>query len=144
MPEPASLPNRVKQFYERVSVEREAALVELPDLYGETVHFINPVVDQHGLAAFREAWDTGLRKYKVFKFHDIDVVGSDERFTLTYSMTIGFAVGPMFRTDMMTSCRASNGKVVFCRDYFDPLGSLMQPFGPLNWCYRKIFGVLVA
>jgi len=144
MPEPASLPKRVKQFYERVSVEREAALVELPDLYGETVHFINPVVDQHGLAAFREAWDTGLRKYKVFKFHDIDVVGSDERFTLTYSMTIGFAVGPMFRTDMMTSCRASNGKVVFCRDYFDPLGSLMQPFGPLNWCYRKIFGVLVA
>ena len=144
MPEPASLPKRVKQFYERVSVEREAALVELPDLYGDTVHFINPVVDQHGLAAFREAWDTGLRKYKVFKFHDIDVVGSDERFTLTYSMTIGFAVGPMFRTDMMTSCRASNGKVVFCRDYFDPLGSLMQPFGPLNWCYRKIFGVLVA
>jgi hypothetical protein len=144
MTEAASLPIRVKQFYERVSIEREAALVELPNLYGDTVHFINPVVDQHGLAAFREAWDTGLRKYKVFKFNDIDVVGSDERFTLTYSMTIGFAVGPMFRTDMTTTCRGSNGKVVFCRDYFDPLGSLMQPFGPLNWCYRKIFGVLVA
>lgn len=144
MSEPASLPVRIKQFYERVSVEREAALVELPELYGDGVHFINPVVDQVGLAAFREAWDTGLRKYKVFKFHDIDVVGTDERFTLTYSMTIGFGFGPLFQTDMMTSCRGSNGKVVFCRDYFDPLGSLMQPFGPLNWCYRKIFGVLVA
>ena len=144
MPAPTSLPNRIKDFYERVSVEREAALVDLPSLYGEQVHFINPVVDQHGLAAFREAWDTGLRKYKVFKFHDIEVIGTDEHFTLTYSMTIGFGFGPLFRTDMATSCRASGGKVVFCRDYFDPLGSLMQPFGVLNWCYRKVFGVLVA
>ena len=140
----ASLPNRIKKFYEHVSIEREAALIDLPMLYGDDVHFINPVVDQRGLAAFREAWDTGLRKYKVFKFHDIDVIGSDERFTLTYSMTIAFGFGPSFRTDMTTSCRARDGKVVFCRDYFDPLGSLMQPFGPLNWCYRKVFGVLVA
>jgi hypothetical protein len=138
------LPHRIQEFYERVSIEREAALVDLPALYGDQVHFINPVVDQHGLAAFREAWDTGLRKYKVFKFHDIDVVGTGERFTLTYSMTIAFGVGPAFRTDMMTSCRGRDGKVVFCRDYFDPLGSLMQPFAPLNWCYRKVFGVLVA
>ena len=139
-----SLPARVKQFYERVSIEREGALTELYDLYAADVHFINPVVDQHGLTAFREAWDTGLRKYKVFKFHDIEVVGTDERFTLTYSMSIAFGVGPTFRTDMATSCRAVNGKVVLCRDYFDPLGSLMQPLGPLNWLYRKVFGVLVA
>ena len=142
--DPMSLPNRIKAFYERVAVEREAALDDLPTLYASQVHFINPVVDQHGLAAFREAWDTAMRKYKVFKFHDIEVLGTDEHFTLTYSMTIGFGFGPLFRTDMATSCRASGGKVVFCRDYFDPLGSLMQPLGPLNWCYRKVFGVLVA
>ena len=144
MQQAASLPLRIKDFYERVSIEREAALVELPKLYGDTVHFINPVVDQHGLAAFREAWDTGLRKYKVFTFHDIEAVGTDDCFTLTYSMTIAFGFGPKFRTDMATFCRASGGKVVYCRDYFDPLGSLMQPFGPLHWAYRKIFGVLVA
>ena len=144
MQQGASLPNRIKTFYERVSIDREAALVDLPMLYGDDVHFINPVVDQHGLEAFRAAWDIGLRKYKVFKFHDIEVVGTDERFTLSYSMTIAFGFGPSFRTDMMTSCRGRDGKVVFCRDYFDPLGALMQPFGPLNWCYRKVFGLLVA
>ena len=144
MQQAASLPHRIKDFYERVSIEREAALVELPNLYGEQVHFINPVVDQHGLAAFREAWDTGLRKYKIFRFHDIEVIGTDECFSLTYSMTIAFGFGPKFRTDMATTCRASGGKVVYCRDYFDPLGALMQPFRILNWLYRKIFGVLVA
>jgi hypothetical protein len=144
MLQPLTLPDRIKAFYERVSLEREAALVELPELYAEQVHFINPVVDQHGLAAFRDAWDTGLRKYKVFKFHDINVAGTDEHFLLTYSMTIAFGFGPSFRTDMATSCRGSGGKVIYCRDYFDPLGSLMQPFGALDWCYRKVFGVLVA
>lgn len=140
----ASVAYRVKDFYERVSVERGAALVDLPLLYSDDVHFINPVVDQHGLAAFREAWDKALRKYKVFLFHDIDVIEAEDRFSLTYSMTISFGFGPSFRTDMATSCRVKDGKVVLCRDYFDPLGSLMQPLGPLNWCYRKVFGVLVA
>ena len=140
----ASLPNRIKEFYERVSLERGAALVDLPALYADQVHFINPVVDQHGIVAFREAWDTALRKYKVFKFHDIEVIGSDEQFSLTYSMTISFGFGPSFTTDMATWCRASDGKVVFLRDYFDPLGSLVQPLGPMNWWYRKVFGVLVA
>jgi limonene-1,2-epoxide hydrolase len=144
MQQATSLPNRIKAFYERVSVERDAALVELPDLYGEQVHFINPVVDEHGLGAFRAVWDTAFRKYKVFKFHDIHVIGTDEQFSLTYSMTISFGFGPAFTTEMTTFCRGSGGKVVYLRDYFDPLGALMQPLGPLNWCYRKVFGVLVA
>jgi hypothetical protein len=139
-----SLPHRIKEFYERVSVERGAALVDLPNLYGDQVHFINPVVDQQGLPAFREAWNTALRKYKVFRFHDIEVIGTDEQFSLSYSMTISFGFGPDFTTDMATWCRASDGKVVFLRDYFDPLGSLVQPLGPVNWAYRKVFGVLVA
>ncbi len=144
MGQSASLPYRIKEFYERVSAERGAALVDLPRLYGEQVHFINPVVDQRGLAEFRAAWDVALRKYKVFLFHDIDVVGTDERFSLTYSMTVAFAAGPAFTTDMATSCRAAEGKVVYLRDYFDPLGALVQPVGPLSWCYRKFFGLLVA
>jgi ketosteroid isomerase-like protein len=140
----ASLPNRIKAFYERASAERAAALVELPELYAEQIHFINPVSDERGLAAFRDAWEEALRKYKVFQFHDIEVVGTDEQFSLTYSMTIAFGVGPSFTTNMATACRAENGKVVYLRDYFDPLGTLVQPIGPLHWCYRKIFRVLVA
>jgi hypothetical protein len=140
----ASLPDRIKTFYERVSVERGAALVDLPELYGDQVHFVNPVVDQRGITEFRAAWDEALRKYKVFRFHDIEAIGTDERFSLTYSMTISFGFGPAFTTDMMTWCHGSAGKVVYLRDYFDPLGTLVQPIGPLRWCYRKVFGVLVA
>lgn len=140
----SSLPHRIKAFYERVSAERGAALDELTTLYTDDVHFINPVVDQRGMASFREAWHIALRKYKVFTFHDIEVTGSDELFSLHYSMTISFGFGPSFTTDMATICRARDGKVEFLRDYFDPMGSLVQPFGPVRWLYRKVFGVLVA
>lgn len=140
----ASLPHRIKTFYERVSVERGAALGELTELYSDDVHFVNPVVDERGLASFRDAWDTALRKYKVFRFHDIEVVGTDDLFSLNYTMTIAFGFGPSFTTDMATVCRARDGRVVFLRDYFDPMGSLAQPFGPIRWLYKKVFGVLVA
>jgi hypothetical protein len=138
------LSHRVKKFYERVSVEREAALADLPTLYSEQVHFINPVVDAHGLVAFRAAWDTALRRYKVFQFHDIAVIGTDEQFSLNCSMTIAFGVGPSFSVEMAALCRAKDGKVVFLRDYFDPLGSLVAPLGPARWVYRKAFGLMVA
>jgi hypothetical protein len=45
---------------------------------------------------------------------------------------------------MSTDCHGKDGKVVFCRDYFDPLGALVGPFGPLDWLYKKLFGFLVA
>jgi len=144
MLQPASLPLRIKDFYERVSVERGPALVDLPQLYADSVHFINPVADERGLAGFRGAWELALRKYKIFRFHDIEAIGTDEQFTLVYSMSIGFGFGPTFTTHMVTVCRATDGKVVYLRDYFDPLGTLMQPLGPFNWIYRKVFGVLVA
>ncbi|MFZ5439921.1 MAG: nuclear transport factor 2 family protein [Myxococcota bacterium] len=138
------LPQRIKQFYERISVDREAALEELPKLYSADVHFINPVVDQRGLENFIETWKKALRQYKTFEFKDIEVTGTEELFSLTYSMNIRFALGPVFKTDMSTDCHGKDGKVVFCRDYFDPLGALVGPFGPIDWLYKKIFGFLVA
>jgi hypothetical protein len=139
-----SLPERVKRFYQRVSTERGAALEELPRLYSEDVHFVNPVVDERGLDLFTRQWTKALSQYKTFRFEGIEVVGDDRVFTLTYTMSIRFAFGPTFRTAMMTDCHARDGKVHFCRDYFDVVGSLVQPFPPIAWVYKKVFGLLVA
>ena len=139
-----ALPARLKAFYERVNVERDAALDELAGLYADNVHFVNPVVDQRGLQAFFGVWKKAFRMYKVFEFTNIVVTGTDEVFSLTYSMNIRFAIGPTFVTDMMTDCRGRDGKVFYCRDYFDPLGTLVGPVAPLRWLYRFVFRFLVA
>lgn len=139
-----ALPARLKAFYERVSIERDAALGDLSALYAPDVHFVNPVVDKRGLAAFRTVWRKAFRMYRVFEFSNIIVAGTDEVFSLTYSMNIRFAIGPTFRTDMMTDCRGRDGKVFYCRDYFDPLGTLVGPVAPIRWLYRFVFRFLVA
>lgn len=139
-----TLPQRVKRFYERVTTEREGALEDLPRLYSADVHFVNPVVNQRGLEAFVETWKKALKQYKVFEFHELEVTGTETLFSLTYSMRIKFAMGPIFTTDMSTDCHGQDGRVVYCRDYFDPLGALVQPFAPLDWMYKKVFGWLVA
>ena len=102
------------------------------------------VVDKRGLGAFFDVWRKAFRMYKVFEFTNIVVTGTDEVFSLTYSMNIRFAIGPTFVTDMMTDCRGRDGKVFYCRDYFDPLGSLVEPFPPLVWIYKTVSGLLDA
>ncbi len=139
-----SLPQRVKHFYERVSVEREGALVLLPELYADDVRFVNPVVDKRGLQNFIEQWHLAFKKYKVFEFKNVEVTGDDTLFSLTYSMDLRFSFGPIFKSDMATDCHAREGKVFFCRDYFDPLGSVVAPFPLLDKLYRAIFSHLVA
>ncbi|MFT3708516.1 MAG: nuclear transport factor 2 family protein [Archangium sp.] len=140
----SELPRRVKEFYERVSTEREKAMDQLPQLYAADVHFINPVIDQIGLEGFTGAWTKAFKQYKRFEFVDVAVTGTDEQFNLTYSMNIKFSFGPVFTTEMSTHCRGKDGKVVYCRDYFDPLGTLVGPFGIFRWLYRVIFRQLVA
>src|SRR4051794_1180520 len=105
-----ALPARVKVFFERVSVERDAALDDLPTLYTSDIHFVNPVVDKRGIGAFLMVWKKALRMYRVFEFSNIVVAGTDEVFSLSYSMDIGFAIGPTFRTEMMTDFRGRDGK----------------------------------
>ena len=107
----ASLPNRIKEFYERVSVERGAALEDLPNLYADQRALHQPGGRSARPRGVSRSLGDGATQYKVFRFHDIEVIGTDEQFSLTYSMTIAFGFGPDFTTDMATLCRASDGKV---------------------------------
>lgn len=150
MQTPASVPSikdRIRSFYERISVDRDAALEELPKLYTADVHFINPVGDNAGLDAFTQNWVRALSQYSLFEFKDIEVTGTEEIFSLTYSMRIklkALPFSPVFVSAMATDCHSKDGKVFFCRDYFDVGGTLLSPFPPLLWVYKKIAGLLVA
>ena len=138
------LPQRVKQFYELVNVDRAKALEQLPLLYAADVQFVNPVADQTGLQRFIETWKGAFKLYTLFEFENVRVMGTEEAFALTYVMKLKFSFGPVFPSEMATYCLSRDGKVFYCRDYFDPLGSLVTPFPPFNWLYRFIFSRLVA
>lgn len=140
----ASLPQRIKSFYERMGRERDRVLPELPHLYTTDVRFQNPVGDYQGLDAFRRQWERAFSQYKEFEVVNIEYVGDDRTFTMTYSMNVSFAIGPTFRLDMSTDFEGRDGKVYITRDYFDVMGSLLSPFPIATWLYKKIFGLVVA
>jgi hypothetical protein len=138
-----SLPERTRAFYEAVSKDGEKALSELPAVYATDVEFSNPVGKDRGLAEFEKVWIKGFRTYKLLEFQNIEVVGNDEYFTMTYTMAVKFALGPVFKSRMATSFYGKEGKVCFTRDYFDPLGSLLAPFPVMSWGYQKVIGAFI-
>ena len=48
----STLPERLKEFYETFSTEREAALTRLPEFFTEDIHFKDPFRESHGMAAY--------------------------------------------------------------------------------------------
>ncbi len=140
----ASLAERVKAFYERVSTDRERALEQLPELFSSDVQFVNPVADKHGLDEFREAWVKAFSMYKVFTFSELKPNGGDDHFTMTYVMKNGFGIGPVFKGTYISEYKARDGKVYWMRDYFDTVGTLLAPVPPLLALYKWVFRFLIA
>jgi len=138
------LPQRIKQLYSLVSSDKDKVLAELPELYTSDLHFLNPVVDLRGLDAFTKQWQRAFSQYKVFEIENIEVIGDERAFSMTYTMNIRFAFGPTFRMSLMTDFRGRDGKVDYTCDYFDVVGSILEPFPLLTCVYRKIFSLLVA
>ncbi len=85
-----------------------------------------------------------LRLYKTFECENVEVSGTDAHFFLSYTMHIRFMVGPTLHIPMSTECRAKDGKVTQCRDYFDPMGALAATAAPAKQVYRRVIGLLVA
>lgn len=138
------LPERTKRFFERISTDGEAALADLRDVYADDIHFVSPAVDQRGIDTFEKLWRRAFRYYKLFKFGEIEVIGDEHVFTMTYTMSVRFAVGPVFKLDLATDFHGRDGKVFYCRDYFDMVGVLLSPVPPVAWAYRKIFSLIVV
>lgn len=138
------LPQRMQRFYERVSSERERALVELPELFTNDIHFMNPVVDEMGMDKFYAQWMRAFSMYKTFHFEGFYVTGDDQRFIMSYTMMNGFVIGPVFTIKLTTECWARDGKICKMRDEFDVMGTFLQPFPLLTWMYRSACRILIA
>ncbi len=141
---PLNLAERTKRFYERVNTDRERALEELPELFASHVHFVNPVADSKGINAFRGAWERAFKMYKVFTFKDCVLSGDDEHFTMTYVMSNGFGIGPVFSGRYISEYKTKDGKIVWMRDYFDVVGVMLAPLPPIYSLYKWVFRFLIA
>ena len=136
----ASLPNRIKDFTS-ASVERGAALEDLRTYDDGVLHQPGGQISTAS-RRFRKPRETALRSIGCSASrHRSDRHRRASSRSPTDDHRLRF--WPRLH-DGHGDVAAPARKVIFLRDYFDPLGSLMQPLPPANWLYRKVFGVLVA
>ncbi|HEY4057449.1 MAG TPA: FAD-binding protein, partial [Kofleriaceae bacterium] len=136
MPRTDTLPHRLQQFYEALSVDREAALDRLGDVFTDDIHFRDPFRDTNGMPAFRRLFERALAQYPGWSFTEFRIVGDAEQFTLTYNMRMRMAIGPEFVTPMASVCVVRDGKVSDLTDYYDFTEGLLSPVRLAGKAYR--------
>ncbi len=137
-----SLPERLQQFYETCTWERESALERLPYLFADDVRFRDPFRQTTGLPALRQLFVRMFKQYKHVAFTDFRVDGNDQAFTMTYNMHLKMAVGPTFVTPMCSVVRATGGKVIDLVDYYDFYSGLVPPLPAVANIYRGVINKL--
>lgn len=139
-----SLPERMQSFYERLNVEKGAALSELPELYTDDIQFVSPIEERDGIHAYRDSWAKAFETYKGFTFTDFKRIGDDQAFALFYTMTIDVGVGNPMPTPTATLFVAREGKVYYQYDYWDTVGGLAQIYPPLHTAYEWAVALLLG
>jgi len=137
-PRKMTLPDRVQEFYENLSTQREASLVGLEELFTADVRFRDPFRDTVGLEPFRELFARMFKQYRFVDFTDVVAEGDEGGFTLRYNMHLRMAVGPTFVTPMASIFRTRDGKVCELYDYYDFPSGLVSPLPLLASAYKKL------
>ena len=133
-----TLQNRVQEFYESLSTDRELSLAGLEELFASDVRFRDPFRDTLGIGPFRELFVRMLKQYRFVDFTDVVAEGDEAAFTLRYNMHLRMAVGPTFVTPMASVFRARDGKVCELHDYYDFPSGLVSPIPMLASAYKKL------
>ncbi|MFO0616104.1 MAG: nuclear transport factor 2 family protein [Polyangiaceae bacterium] len=139
-----TLPERMQAFYERLNVEKEKALDELPELYTDDIQFVSPIEERDGIHAYRDSWAKAFQTYKAFTFTDFKRIGDEQAFALFYTMTIDIGVGNPMPTPTATLFIVRDGKVYYQYDYWDTVGGLAQIYPPLKTAYDWAVAVFLG
>jgi len=137
-----SLQDRVREFYERLSADREQSLSKLEELFAADVRFRDPFRDTVGIAPFRELFVRLLKQYRFVDFTDVVAEGDESAFTLRYDMHLRMVVGPTFVTPMASFFRVRDGKVCELYDYYDFPSGLVSPIPILRKAYKTLINRL--
>jgi steroid Delta-isomerase len=118
--------------------DAEGALALIDAAYGQDIEFRDPLQHTHGKADFmrmnRRFFGRG-QKMRV----TIDAITGDEREVfIAYTMHYFPRIGPRLTLEAASHCRARNGVIVYHRDYWDLLSSVMGSIPGLDALYRSL------
>mgnify|MGYP000985919593 CR=1 FL=1 len=137
------LGERLRNALENVSMRGEAALPELLELYDTAMVFHDPLAVLSGREAFEAAMRKLLTRSKQLRISVHDSIQRDERVVVTWTLYMTLQRGPELVIEGATHARTREGRIIYQRDYWDLLGSVMDCVPMASTLYRTLTARLV-
>lgn len=133
-----SLSDRLLTLFATFHIRREKALVDIAPIYADDVHFIDPLHDVRGKQAFLAVNRALLRHFEEVRFDELEVVGSDPHFMLSWVCNMRPKHGPAITARGVTQIRSQNGLVVEHVDHWDLLSAMAGVVPGAGVLYKRI------
>lgn len=139
-----TLPERLFTLFATYHLRGNKVLADIDLVYASDMRFVDPFNDVHGRDQFKRITENLNARVKEMRFDDLELVGDEPHFMLSWECTITPRFGPTIRTRGVTEFRSHEGRVTFHRDHWDVLGAVANSMPGIGRIYAlvtsKIFG----
>jgi ketosteroid isomerase-like protein len=118
--------------------EGTAAVERIPSLYADDIVFQDPIQTVKGLGPFMETNRRMMARARALDVEIVDAFESGEQIFIGWKMRYVPKVGPAIAIDGCSHCRVRDGRIVYHRDYWDLLGSVMDALPIVAPVYKML------
>jgi hypothetical protein len=133
-----TLPERLLTVFATYHLRGDKVLDDIDALYAPDTRFVDPVTDVHGKDQFKRVTKNINARVKEMRFYDLELVGDEPHFMLSWNCTITSRLGLTLRARGVSEFRSIDGLVTFHQDHWDLLGSIAGSIPGVGAIYARI------
>jgi hypothetical protein len=137
-----SLQERLTAAFSSFSTDNPRILDEIDALYAPHMRFVDPLQEVEGRANFRLVNERLLSRSASLRVEGFSLVGAEPFLMGTWTMIARPKIGPQLTIAGASEFRTEGGLVVYQRDYWDILGTVMSGFPMIEPIYKKVIALL--
>ncbi len=137
-----TLPDRILTIFAMYHLRREKVLDDLDAVYAPDVRFVDPFNDVTGKDHFLRINRNLFTRLKEMRFDDLELVGEEPHFMLSWTCTIQGRLGLTLITQGVTEFRTENGLVTLHRDHWDFLSTLASSIPGVRKLYPRLTALM--
>lgn len=133
-----TLPERLFTLFATYHLRGNKVLQDIEALYAPDARFVDPFNDVQGRDHFKRVTENLNARIKEMRFDDLELVGDEPHFMISWNCTITGRMGLTIRTRGVTEFRSQDGLVTLHQDHWDVLGALAGSIPFVDKIYAKI------
>jgi len=133
-----TLPERLLTVFATYHLRGDKVLNDIDALYAPDTRFIDPFTDVQGREQFKRVTRNLHARVKEMRFDDVELVGDEPHFMITWNCTIISRVSFTMQTPGVTEFRSRDGLVTLHHDHWDVLNAIVGSIPGAKAFYSRI------